>query len=400
MLVNDANSWNVDALKPPEQPLTIPLTEIELETVRAGATRRHFPPAITAQEWDTATLVDVGRLREAYRRIESQLKIEKQYSEKASTAMNDVAQREVALMERVAQLESENEAMKTSLAESKLETEELKLQIEQLTTSLQARNQEIREFNVHQTIGRSELEKKHFEDTDVLRQKLNDVLRQKAADSDQWAKERNTYQTDIGTLKNRLDRFLATEVTLYRLVSLCAHVQEAIQSLLIAGRLFDATYRSLRRQQRTIAEEQSEQLQRAVGLHLRGFDAEAQDIYEGLFGNDPEDLDVLYSYTHFLAYGLGDTKSALRVIKASQEARTAQPRRQTARTLAETLLEQLLAELRRNRTALLALHQHVQQECAAAVDAAGLAVSGMLLAAAAADVPSARGWTLQTDART
>ena len=134
-----------------------------------------------------------------------------------------------------------------------------------------------------------------------------------------------------------------------------------------------------------------------VGLHLRGFDAEAQEVYEGLFGDDPEDLDVLYSYTHFLAFGLGDAPSALKLVKAAHDARAARPRRQTGRTLGAALADQCQAELRRTRGELLALHQHLQQACAAALDAAGLSVAGTLLAAAAADVPSARGWKLRSE---
>ena len=396
IIVDSANSWAIEGIRPTERTLPIPLTEAELETIRVSS-QRNNPPTVTAHEWDTATLMDLGKLREAYRRLESLLKIEKQYSIEASAGLNVMAQKETRLLEQVAQLQTESKELKRSLAESKLKLEELKLGCEEMRASLQARNLEIKTFNVHETLERAELEKKHFEDTELLRQKLSEALRQQAADAERWSKERDMYQVDIRTLKDRLDRFHSTEVTLCRLVSLCAHVQEAIQQLLISGRLFDATYRSLRRQQSAIAEEHAEQLRRAVALHLKGFDAEAQEIYEGLFGDDPEDLDVLYSYTRFLAFGLGDTQSALRLLQASQDARAARPPRQTARTLSESLVKQFQAELARTRAALLGLHEHVQQACAAALDAAGLGVSGTLLAAAAAEVPSARGWALRSE---
>ena len=185
IIVDSANSWAIEGIRPTERTLPIPLTEAELETLRVSS-QRNNPPTVTAHEWDTATLMDLGKLREAYRRLESLLKIEKQYSIEASAGLNVMAQKETRLLEQVAQLQTESKELKRSLAESKLKLEELKLGCEEMRASLQARNLEIKTFNVHETLERAELEKKHFEDTELLRQKLSEALRQQAADAERW----------------------------------------------------------------------------------------------------------------------------------------------------------------------------------------------------------------------
>ena len=195
---------------------------------------------------------DLNKLRDAYKNLEMKLKLEKQFSNEASFELNRAIQREMQFTERVAQLEARNANLKSLATASQAQVEELTSQLEQTKAKLHSRNMEIKNFNLRETIERAEIEKKHFENMEQLRQKLSEALHQKAADAEQWSRERDAFQADIATLKNRLERFLATEVTLCRLVSLCTHVQDAIQALLVSGRLFDATFRDVRRQHRTL----------------------------------------------------------------------------------------------------------------------------------------------------
>ena len=270
--LKDLSSWALKGFKLTERVSPIPLTEPDLEIIRVSAggayalvRKEQDCPTVSAYEWEVATMGDLNKLRDAYKNLEMKLKLEKQFSNEASFELNRAIQREMQFTERVAQLEARNANLKSLATASQAQVEELTSQLEQTKAKLHSRNMEIKNFNLRETIERAEIEKKHFENMEQLRQKLSEALHQKAADAEQWSRERDAFQADIATLKNRLERFLATEVTLCRLVSLCTHVQDAIQALLVSGRLFDATFRAVRRQHRTLEQEHAEQLNRAVG---------------------------------------------------------------------------------------------------------------------------------------
>ena len=407
--LKDVKGWRSKGFRVSERATEIPLAQSELEVVRVSAGGAyalvHYGqhsdgPIVSGREWDTATMADLAKLREAYKRLEIKLENERYFSSnyhKVHDELNATIGRELTLIEKVTKLEVENENLKKKLAHLQSEVQYLAANAEKLQETLQARNTELKNINLKQTLERSETEKKHFEDIELIRKKLSDSLLERAAEAEAWSNERAKLQVDVSTLQNRLERFLQTEASFCRLLSLCAHIQEAIQALIMSGRLFDATYRSLRRQQQTLEQERAEQLHHAISLHIKGFNAEAQDIYESLFGDDPENTDLLYNYMSFLAFGIGDTRSAFKLIKSALDAQAAVPRRQTARALGERLLDQLQVETRRVRQGLSALHQHVADACAAAAAASGLAVTGAMLTAVAAQIPAAHGWTLATD---
>jgi hypothetical protein len=402
--IKDVKGWRSKGFRLSERATNIPLAEPDLEVVRVSAGGAyalvHYGPTVSGREWDTATMADLGKFREAYRRLEVQLENERYFSSnyhRVQDELNLTIERELILIEKVTTLEVEKESLLKKLANVHAEVRDLAAKTERLQETLQARNTELKNINLKQTLERSEIEKKHFEDMELIRKKLSDTLLERAAEAEEWSNERSKFQVDVSTLKNRLERFLSTEASYCRLLSLCAHVQEAIQALIMSGRLFDATYRSLRRQQQTLEEERAEQLHHAISLHIKGFNAEAQDIYESLFGDDPESTDVLYNYMSFLAFGIGDTRSAFKLIKSALDAKAAAPRRQTARALQARMLDQLQAETRRVRQDLGALHQHVADTCAAVAAESSLAVTGALITAVAAQVPAAHGWTLVSE---
>jgi hypothetical protein len=401
--------WSSKGFRLSERATQIPLAQSDLEVVRVSAGGAyalvHYGqhsdgPIVSGREWDTATMADLGRLREAYKRLEVKLEQERFFSSnhhKVHDELTATKERELILIERVATLEVENDNLRKKVVHLQAEVDDMAAKTEKLQEILQARNTELKNINLKQTLERSEIEKTHFEDMELMRKKFSDILLERAAEAEEWSNERAKFQIDVSTLKNRLERFLSTEACFCRLLSLCAHVQEAIQALIMSGRLFDATYRSLRRQQQTLEQERAEQLHRAISLHIKGFNAEAQDTYESLFGDDPENTDVLYNYMSFLAFGIGDTRSALNLIKSALDAKAAAPRRQTARALTERMLDQLQAEMRRVRQGLFAIHQHAADTCAEVAAASGLAVSGAMLTAAAAQIPAVHGWTLVSD---
>jgi hypothetical protein len=199
---------------------------------------------------------------------------------------------------------------------------------------------------------------------------------------------------DTETLENRLQRFLSTEQSLCRMASLCAHVQEALQSLILSGRRFDATYRALRRQHRRLDDTREAQLRRAAQLHARGLREDVEELFEGLFADDPSDPAALLNYTALLLPT--DPHAVVGKLERAgyaAEGGRARPSPGGGGALAATALGHFEAELHRTRAGLFALHDHVHRSCAGALGGAGFV--GTQLAAIAAAIPSARGWTLR-----
>jgi hypothetical protein len=206
--IRDVKGWRSKGFRLSERATTIPLAGPDLEVVRVSAGGAyalvHHGPTISGREWDTATMADLGKLREAYKRLESQLENERYFSSnyhKVQDELNATIERELSLMEKVTKLEVENDSLRKKLASLQTEDRDLAAKMEQLQDTLQARNTELKNINLKQTLERSEIEKRHFEDMELVRKKLSDTLLERAAEAEEWSNKRSKFQVSSAPCK-------------------------------------------------------------------------------------------------------------------------------------------------------------------------------------------------------